>query len=412
MSSAPRASTASTLAPPFPGAGKNRSTHSCSVPTATSSACAAANRPSPAAGTTGCWLTTTPSASCARIPTPGCWSCSPGRPSTGTFTFPALPSTSHAPASCSTPGKCTRWSRAHPGTGKPSQFPARVPARRDRQWRFRPRAPPCSSGGSRRLLPLACGAGRAAAFLPVPSGRGTSLRAGGLPRPGSVTRGVSEVLGLRGYLQPQCIHLRGDGRGIVPGRLLRLSLRRGLIPRAPRPLRRSAPPFLRVGGGLRTDFNGSTVRSGEASDRRLLLLLAFHVDVEHVADRFFLDRLCHREEHLVAVIAVFHKRLALGHRSQPDTVLEVVHLVQVLTPLAVEHGKQDPAFKLAHDLRGEFLFPVLVRDPCIRDEFGDEVLSVQAHEAAGLLNHFLRGDRNGEHLAQFAPQVVQIPFVG
>src|SRR5699024_12315795 len=44
-----------------------------------------------------------------------------------------------------------------------SQFPARVPARRDQQWRFRPRARPCSSGGSPRLLPLARGTGRAAA---------------------------------------------------------------------------------------------------------------------------------------------------------------------------------------------------------------------------------------------------------
>src|SRR5699024_3144768 len=41
-----------------------------------------------------------------------------------------------------------------------------------------------------------------------------------------------------------------------------------------------------------------------------------------------------------------------------------------------------------------------------------EILGAQAHETTSLLHHFLGRDGDGEHLAQFAPQVVQIPVVG
>src|SRR5699024_3656779 len=157
-----------------------------------------------------------------------------------------------------------------------SQFPARVPARRDQQWRFRPRARPCSSGGSPRLLPLARGTGRAAAFLPVPTGSSAGTRAGGLPRPGPVARGGAEVLGFRGRLQPQRVHFRCDGRGFLPARFFPLrAVRCGPIP-----LHRRAGGLLRLGGRTRAaGLRGCSVRRGEACDGSLLLvLLAFHLD--------------------------------------------------------------------------------------------------------------------------------------
>src|SRR5699024_7385771 len=81
-----------------------------------------------------------------------------------------------------------------------------------------------------------------------------------------------------------------------------------------------------------------------------LLLRLLHLQVEQIADHLVLDRLVHRLEQLVALPLVLHQRVALGHGPQPDALLEIVHLIEVLAPLAVQHREHHPALELTHDL--------------------------------------------------------------
>src|SRR5579859_2317418 len=80
-------------------------------------------------------------------------------------------------------------------------------------------------------------------------------------------------------------------------------------------------------------------------------LLDLHLEVEEEPDRLLLDPVEHLVEHVEAFALVFHQRVALGVRAQPDTPLEVVHLVEVLAPLAVDHGEEYLALQLAHRVR-------------------------------------------------------------
>ena len=55
--------------------------------------------------------------------------------------------------------------------------------------------------------------------------------------------------------------------------------------------------------------------------------------------------------------------VALGHRAQADALLEVVHLVEVVAPAAVEHLQHDTALAAARIAAlAELLLALLVRD--------------------------------------------------
>ena len=102
---------------------------------------------------------------------------------------------------------------------------------------------------------------------------------------------------------------------------------------------------MRLGRGLRGEF-GQPGRRGERRHGRRRR--GFHGDVEQEAHRLFLEPLEHADEHVVAFALVLHQRITLRHRPQPDALLEVVHLVEVLTPLAVKNVEQHVAFQLPH----------------------------------------------------------------
>src|SRR5664279_1620079 len=74
-------------------------------------------------------------------------------------------------------------------------------------------------------------------------------------------------------------------------------------------------------GGLRTGGTGG--------------LFELHLQVEQEPDRLLLDAVHHRGEQLETLPLVFHERIALAHGPQADALLEVVHLIEVLPPLAV-----------------------------------------------------------------------------
>src|SRR5262249_42073147 len=77
-------------------------------------------------------------------------------------------------------------------------------------------------------------------------------------------------------------------------------------------------------------------------------LLELNLEVEQAADGLFLDALNHLGEHVVALALVPHQRVTLSPGAQADAVPQVVHLVQVLAPLAVQHRQHDPPLELAH----------------------------------------------------------------
>src|SRR5690606_42163217 len=88
---------------------------------------------------------------------------------------------------------------------------------------------------------------------------------------------------------------------------------------AERPARRRLRGLRRVRRGDRRLARGARARLGDLD-----------LEVEQVPDRLLLDGLGHRLEELVALALVLDQRVALRHRAQPDALLEVVHLVEVL----------------------------------------------------------------------------------
>ena len=66
-------------------------------------------------------------------------------------------------------------------------------------------------------------------------------------------------------------------------------------------------------------------------------------------------------EHVEALALVLDQRVALGVRPQADALLEVVHLVEVLAPLAVDHREQHLPLQLAQRLGAELLLAPVVR---------------------------------------------------
>ena len=66
-------------------------------------------------------------------------------------------------------------------------------------------------------------------------------------------------------------------------------------------------------------------------------------------------------EHVEALALVLDQRVALGVGPQADALLQVVHLVEVLAPLAVDDGEQHLALELADRLGAELLLAALVR---------------------------------------------------
>ena len=77
--------------------------------------------------------------------------------------------------------------------------------------------------------------------------------------------------------------------------------------------------------------------------------------MEHVPGELLLRGRHHRLEHVVALTLVLHLRVPLAVAPQADTLPEVVHLVEVLTPLVVEDGDEHQALELAHLLLADLL---------------------------------------------------------
>ena len=142
------------------------------------------------------------------------------------------------------------------------------------------------------------------------------------------------------------------------------------------------------------------------------VLLDFHLKVEQGPGRLFLDAVHHGVEHVETLALVFHQRVALRHGAQADALAQVVHLVQVLAPLAVQDGQHDLALQHPHDVGRQFFLAArvgLMR--VLGDDLGDEVRR-QVRLAAGFFLHVGHGQGDREQLAECLPQLVQVPLLG
>src|SRR5919108_360875 len=94
-------------------------------------------------------------------------------------------------------------------------------------------------------------------------------------------------------------------------------------------------------------WRGAALGAGAAGGLVALLGLLGGLDrgVEDVGDGLALDGVLHRLEHVEAFALVFHQRVALADGAQADALLEVVHLVEVLAPVAGPPPEGDPPFQ-------------------------------------------------------------------
>ncbi len=143
-----------------------------------------------------------------------------------------------------------------------------------------------------------------------------------------------------------------------------------------------------------------------------------HLKVEQQGDRLFLDAVHHGLEHREALALVFDQRIALPVRAKLNAFLQVVHLVQVLAPLAVEHRQHHPALEFAHDrlavgLDTETFFALLVREVRVSGEFFDEEVGRQTGAVAPTrLFELLDRDAHRVKRLERRPQLVEIPLFG
>ena len=140
--------------------------------------------------------------------------------------------------------------------------------------------------------------------------------------------------------------------------------------------------------------------------------LDLHLKVEQVADGLLLDGLVHGLEQQEPLALVLDQRVALGHRAQADALLQVVHLVQVLAPLAVEHTEDDAPLELAHDVGAELGLAGLVAVLGVRAQLGEQHIGAQPLTTTGLGEHLFDGDPDRVQGLQRYPKLVQVPVLG
>src|SRR5947207_2715573 len=141
-------------------------------------------------------------------------------------------------------------------------------------------------------------------------------------------------------------------------------------------------------------------------------LLHLDLQVEQEADRLLLDALQHLAEHVEALALVLHQRVALRIGAQADALLEVVHLVEVLAPLAVDDREQDLALQFADRLCAEFLLAPVVRAVGVLQQLSGEELGLQRLGSARLVDDVLDRHADRVQLLEAGPELLQVPVLG
>src|SRR5690606_1939517 len=106
---------------------------------------------------------------------------------------------------------------------------------------------------------------------------------------------------------------------------------------------------------------------------------------------------------------VLDQRVALRVGPEIDALAQVVHLVQVLAPLAVEHGEDDLALELTHDLFADLVLATVVRRLNVLAQPLDDPLTGHLGAASGLGLQLLEGDTHRVELTQRGAQSLEVP---
>src|SRR6266699_1717930 len=84
------------------------------------------------------------------------------------------------------------------------------------------------------------------------------------------------------------------------------------------------------------------------------------LEVRDVPDEVVLHARHHRREHVEALALPLGQRILLAHRAQVDALAQVVHLVEVLAPVLVDHREHHAALDLAERVAPDRLLLLLV----------------------------------------------------
>ena len=96
-----------------------------------------------------------------------------------------------------------------------------------------------------------------------------------------------------------------------------------------------------INAGCAAHAVAGDIECPQGADHRLL-------EPEHVLHEVVADRPHHLAEHVEALALPLGERVLLTHRAQVDALLQVVHLVEVLAPLAVENAEHHAPLELAN----------------------------------------------------------------
>ena len=141
--------------------------------------------------------------------------------------------------------------------------------------------------------------------------------------------------------------------------------------------------------------------------------LDLDLDIEGVTDRFLLDAIHHGGEEVESFALIFHQGIALRHGPEADAIAQVIHLIQVLAPFAIEHGQDDLALQFPGDVFPEFCFPSTVgRLSVIDKNLRKEVRTDSGAAATRILFYLLNGHRHRIQLLESRPQLLKIPIFG
>ena len=196
------------------------------------------------------------------------------------------------------------------------------------------------------------------------------------------------------------------GEWLVLGLGLALADLAGLIGRAVTQLGLLVVLQALAQGNPRTHRGTGDGLTGLVGHQTDLLGRALDLQIEQVAHDLFLEGIHHRGEHLATLTLVLHQRVALRHGTQTDSLAQVVHLVEVFPPLAVQDGEQHLTLQLTHGVLAQSLFPTVVGTLGVVGEGLDELVGVIAVMELGFRQF------HGVHLPHLVPQGVKVPVLG
>src|SRR5688572_11295480 len=108
-----------------------------------------------------------------------------------------------------------------------------------------------------------------------------------------------------------------------------------------------------------------------------LRVLRRKLRVEERADDLFADLEAELLEHPVAFAAVLDERVLLRERAEVDALAQVVHVLEVLAPAAVDDLERHVALEVAHQVDAELLLLVPVGVACVLLELLDERVTLE-----------------------------------